>query len=526
MSEPGSSPWTRSVLADALGPTDTFTESPPTTWPSAATKYEEWSSTETRIEQLERRVTALERQLGTTSIAQPMFCDEAITFAEPKHRSAHKRIDAAMPVKAFKQIASGMPAGTSRSTGAPRPMTPDEFNPFFDVDTTNWSMYGVDAFPEAVVYHPRKPEADHRAEAYRAWPKPRSSQTSEDFKDQIFAANRTQSEAQLGNRCVLQWATEQIRQVLEYSEPGPCIALQQQLKFTEKAHWIIQAISQSIYSLSLHELGRFIVYRALGYDASLARRLIGSFSKLATCSNGTMVLLRILQLKEMRTDVLNEMLRAPIVPRIMNAAALPIWRDILHTKWPDPSRVGIMHTLQMQLQSQWTHVAMNDVGSVVIQECFQAKLLKENSSGVAELVVHCIECLCDQYGVWVIQCLVEHGDEFLRRQITRQILKHAAAVCLSPYGAKAVQAILRFSTEHVLVELIDKLCEPRWHFRHASRPLLIDVALTQQGLPLIAQLLITTDQRRAHILQLVQKYAVLLKSNKSGHRVIQMCGRC
>lgn len=151
-------------------------------------------------------------------------------------------------------------------------------------------------------------------------------------------------------------------------------------------------------------------------------------------------------------------------------------------------RAHIAAALHAHLQSRWLAVATDEVGSVLVQDLLRSGLVGASSACVAELLAHFVECVCNQYGVWVIQHLAEHGGRDVQDHVAQLLLRHAATVCLSPFGAKAVQVILRVSDASVSVALAERLCAPAGPASApGARPLLVDVALTQQGLPILAQ---------------------------------------
>ena len=284
-------------------------------------------------------------------------------------------------------------------------------------------------------------------------------------------------------------ASELVRQVLVQHDGASCIALQHCLKDDTRAPDVVPAVRRRLIPLASDAYGRFVVHRALGREPSLAWRLQGSFAILALSAHGALVVQRVLEVAtDVRYAVLHELLQTPLAQTLLRPSAAPVWQTIWTLPWDAEVRAHIAATVQAHLQGRWLAVATDEVGSVLVQDLLRSGLVGASSACVAELLAHFVECVCDQYGVWVIQHLAEHGSRDVQDRVAELLLRHVATVCLSPYGAKAVQVILRVSDTSVGMALAERLCAPAAPAHGAgARPLLVDVALTQQGLPILAQ---------------------------------------
>ena len=125
----------------------------------------------------------------------------------------------------------------------------------------------------------------------------------------------------------------------------------------------------------------------------------------------------------------------------------------------------------------------------------------------------------------------EYGSPAIRECIAQRLISSAATVSLSSYGSKAVQCAQRHCGEVFQNKYADVLCRVTASHHETvrpkgpSRPLIIEVAAAQHGLPILTQLLTsTTPARRTLIIDLVRMNAVFLKSNRSGARAFQLCG--
>lgn len=448
MSDPGSSPCPSPRFDVPAAPGGYATESTPTTWPSTSSKSRTRSSTLACAEGLERRVAALERRIARLE-------EEALAGAMP-------------------------PVLVPPRSGAE---TPDEFNPFWDDAPPSMHPYGVHAFPEKVLQNRQMatigtpfeeqctlfgvPSRIDWARAVRVPDPPPEAQPVRDVVD----------------------ASELVRQVLVQHSGAACIALQHCLKDDARAPEVVPAVRRRLIPLATDAYGRFVVHRALGREPALAWQLQGSFAILALSPHGALVVQRVLEVAaDVRFAVLHELLQTPLAQTLLCSCAAPVWQTVWALPWDAEVRAHIAAALHAHLQSRWLAVATDEVGSVLVQDLLRSGLVGASSACVAELLAHFVECVCNQYGVWVIQHLAEHGGRDVQDHVAQLLLRHAATVCLSPFGAKAVQVILRVSDASVSVALAERLCAPAGPASApGARPLLVDVALTQQGLPILAQ---------------------------------------
>ncbi|WFC96519.1 hypothetical protein MBRA1_003180 [Malassezia brasiliensis] len=424
------------------------TESTPTTWPSTSSKSRTRSSASACAEALERRVAALERRIAR-------FEEGALGNAVP-------------------------PVFVPPRSGAE---TPDEFNPFWDDAPPSMHPYGVHAFPEKVLQNRQMttigtpfeeqcalfgvPSRIDWARAIHVPDPPPESFPVHDVID----------------------VSELVRQLLVQHSGAACVALQHCLKDDARAPEVVSAVRRRLIPLASDTYGRFVVHRALGREPDLAWQLQGSFAILALSPHGALVVQRVLEVaKDARFAVVHELLQTPLAQTLLHPCAAPVWQTVWALPWDTEVRAHIAVAVHAHLQSRWLAVATDEVGSVLVQDLLRNGFVSASSACVAELLDHFVECVCDQYGVWVIQHLAEHGGRDMQDRIAQLLLRHAATVCLSPFGAKAVQVILRVSDASVSVALAERLCTPVGPGAAPSaRPLLVDVALTQQGLPILAQ---------------------------------------
>lgn len=359
--------------------------------------------------------------------------------------------------------------------------TPDEFNPFWDDISLNQNSFGAHVFPEIVVQNRMKCDIGATFQDQRNL---FGSQSTTDWESAIQVSepvDEPDSAAEPPSQ-------ELVHQVIVQQSREACIELQKRLKKAEKRNEVLKALYMLPIPLALDPLGCFVVERALGVDPKLAWKLQGSFAMLTISPHGEMVVQKALEGEEsLRRTVLKEILQTNLEQALFSSSALPIWRRIWALPWDGEISAHLSAAIEAVFRKKWAKIAMQQSGGILIQDLIRAKLVGENSECIEELLENFLECVTHHHGVWVIQTLAEHGCESVRCRLAKHLLAHVADVCLSTYGAKVFQTIVRCTEPQIAIELADCLCRQSVHKHATFRPLLVDLALTQQGLPIVAQ---------------------------------------
>lgn len=156
---------------------------------------------------------------------------------------------------------------------------------------------------------------------------------------------------------------------------------------------------------------------------------------------------------------------------------------------------------------------------------------------MSEILERLCECAANQWGVWVVQHIIEHGDDEHRAIAYTKLLGNAVSLTLSQYGQKAIMSALKSRDPVFIDQYVDMLCD-----RDASAPspssnggsptpssrrsILVDIASAPQGVQIVTQLLTSVQPaQRDRIIKTVRKNSVFLKGSKAGLRVHQLCER-
>ncbi|WFD30569.1 hypothetical protein MSPP1_001590 [Malassezia sp. CBS 17886] len=453
---------------------------------------------ERRVEELAQRLAYLEFEWLRHPRTEPNWGDVAALWT------------AAPPSEA-------QPARARAPTHHTRPATPDPFNPFWEPESPLAAAAAADAPPPAWPTYAATAVAHAGGAAREA---PRYWLPAGVVGDPDGAA----APAAL------------VQQVLAEKNQDACVALQQTLK--RGMRWeqdaVIQALRPHLVGLSMDRFGNFLVQRALRVDPQLAWALKGAYVALVLSPFGTHVVQRAIDAdEETQKMVVGDLLGERLEHTLTSRHAIHVWQKIFGIHWTDACvHTQLRRSIHGALHGRWASTAALEIGSVLCQHLLEAAIVTERDEGVEELLRAFPSCACNQFGVWVIQHLLEHSTAAMRARIAQHVLDAAAPVSLSQYGAKAVLAALRCGSDGFLHQYIAALCRPARHAARAipsalRRPLLVDLAVVQHGLPIITHLLTNAaPDGRTEIINVVRKNAVMIKGNKAGQRIFQLCGMC
>lgn len=305
---------------------------------------------------------------------------------------------------------------------------------------------------------------------------------------------------------------------------------------------LLEHMQTLLIPLAQDRFGHFLVMRALRLAPSLGTHLRGFSSTMIRHPYGAQVVLCMLgQETGLHDQVLTDLLACHLREVLLLPEALPIWRKVFSTPWDDPCLLRrLRDAVNDALQGQWVATANSEDGSALCQSLVEHHWLRDHDSGVQELLEHFLDIACHQWGVWVIQHMLEHGTPIMRAAIAHLLLQTASIVSLSSYGSKAIQSALHWCGAPFQQPYAERLCQLSGPVRASRtsgtvpRPLLIDLAAAQHGLPIITEVcacpltqLLTTahPMRRRLMIRLVERHAPFLQCNRSGARVCLLCDR-
>lgn len=322
------------------------------------------------------------------------------------------------------------------------------------------------------------------------------------------------------------------------------IKLQQKLKSQEpiQREAAMNAITPHLHQLAYCRHGNFLVQRAINLNGSLGWTFANTFVKLSLSQYGCHVVQKLLDFgdEDVREMIANELLNERLEETIASRHAIHIWQKVLDTQWQNASmRPKIINTLNKTLRGKWADVAMSETGSLICQNLFESGCATETEECMVEIVDRICECATGQWGVWVVQYIIEHASGEIKKAALNQMLSEATKLSVSQHGQKAIMSAIRSKSPSFLAAYIDVLCEyevacpyqleestTTSHIPSNRRSILVDIATSTHGDQIITQLLTSsTTEQRERIIKTVRKNSVFLKGSKAGLKIYQLCER-
>lgn len=98
-------------------------------------------------------------------------------------------------------------------------------------------------------------------------------------------------------------------------------------------------------------------------------------------------------------------------------------------------------------------------GCCVVQRCLDFAPEKYHNMMLDAIVNSAVELICDPFGNYVIQYLIEKGKESEKERIARCVLGKVVALSCQKYSSNVIEKILLFAPESVRNEVVAELAE-------------------------------------------------------------------
>ncbi|KAJ1021684.1 hypothetical protein NDA16_003820 [Ustilago loliicola] len=233
-------------------------------------------------------------------------------------------------------------------------------------------------------------------------------------------------------------ASTLVGMILDKRGQEASLLLQQQLKSgsPERQDEIMQAICARFVPLSHDRHGNFLVQSAIESRPEIAMHLQGAFVELTMSQFGCHVVQKALEGEEsVREAVTEELLGSRLDQTLTSRHSIHVWQRILETEWKRPQfREQIFASINKQLKGEWARTARQETGSIICQNIFESAQPTEKAECMQEVLEELDECATNQWGVWVVQHIIEHGAEEERRAALRGLVRSASKLTLSQYG--------------------------------------------------------------------------------------------
>ncbi|KAG0178037.1 hypothetical protein DFQ28_004587 [Apophysomyces sp. BC1034] len=203
---------------------------------------------------------------------------------------------------------------------------------------------------------------------------------------------------------------------------------------------------------------------------------------------------------------------------ITHKYACHVWQKVCAIQWTDESPQVMAH-VHAELQGQWARVALDENGSLVIQNIFENLTEAEKKPVLEEVLADIVMIAKGQWGNWVVQHILEQADNNTDRQRAFQIvLNECIQLSMDQFASKVVEKALRIGGRMFLSQFIDQITTTSRS--HRPRIALVDIASDQYGNYVVQWLLNNADDNQKICMsRLIKKHMVSLRGSKYGQRV-------
>lgn len=356
--------------------------------------------------------------------------------------------------------------------------------------------------------------------------------------DSSLARRKSTSQSQFNYRIILNqdsdydW-NEIVSRIVNDNEQQASIFLQQKLKIANPIikQKIYDAMSFKALALMVNRFGNFLIQRALenGNEEQITQitnNVVCNVVQLATDPYGCHVIQKALDFtgSAFKRLITEEML-SDIDNTITQRYACHIWQKLIETNWDDQGNqrpIDIIPILNKELHGQWKNLSLNAFGSLVVQtileNCSNNSMSTEIGC-VEEIILNLKELICGQWGNWVVQHLLEYGQELHKQQVINHILDHATEYSMDQYGASVIEKMFKTGNESFIIQnYLDRVCVKA---PGKTRVALVDIAANIHGSFLVQYIFKKgLTQHRQQVVQQLKRHMVFLRSSKWGCRCV------
>ncbi|RUS16918.1 armadillo-type protein, partial [Endogone sp. FLAS-F59071] len=380
---------------------------------------------------------------------------------------------------------------------------------------------GTTAADDGVLESARGSQSGHQALSVERRSSAESDQGFTQIKDNR-GANAIENRKILDKQFVIADWPVLVHRVVQHTDQQASVSLQQKLKWGPADHReaIFSAVLAQALPLMTNRFGNFVVQRCFEFGTpqqaeTLAGVICGKVLALACDPFGCHVVQ-----KELKATIVSEFFRK-IPDTIVHKYACHVWQKVFELHWNSPP--AVMKYVNAAVAGQWQQVALDETGSLVVQNIFENCPEHEKRPVVAEILEHVVTIAKGQWGNWVIQHLLENGAPDDRSRVLQIIMDEAVQMCLDQFSSKVVEKALRVGGSEAVDKLIQKLLTS--HPSH-TRILLIDIASDQYGNYVVQYILAhASDEQREMCARQIRRHMVSLRGSKYGQKVAFMVER-
>ncbi|KAG8838695.1 hypothetical protein FRB91_002426 [Serendipita sp. 411] len=327
-----------------------------------------------------------------------------------------------------------------------------------------------------------------------------------------------------------------VHRVVTKSDQQASIFIQQKLKNAgaEERSRIVQAIAERGLDMMQGRFGNWCVQRCLEAPCSRVDRMkivecmSGHIVELSTNCYGTHVVQKALECEEdIKRIIVNELLDNEPAYTLTSKHCSHVWAKIMEINWVDSPAPPIFNVVNRSLRGKWASLACHETGSLVVQTIFENMDDTDDKLIIVdEILTNLSEVVKNQWGAFVIQHIIEHGDAAVSHRTSLSLICDLAVYGVHDIAVKSILKILKEKDPITLDATITKMCEPNTSGSRNKRPIIVDLALSANGSQVIQAVLPEANKdQRARLYDAIKGHTVTLRGCKTGSRVIWLFDR-
>ncbi|KAG2173274.1 hypothetical protein INT43_004648 [Umbelopsis isabellina] len=317
-----------------------------------------------------------------------------------------------------------------------------------------------------------------------------------------------------------------VDKILQDTDQQASIFLQHKLKCAtpEQRECIFRAIQRHSYALMTNRFGNFLVQRFLELGTrqqvkEIASTMQGHIVSLAKEPFGCHVVQKALDNvdEDIKTELVSELFEN-IPETITHRYACHVWQKVFEIRW-NGNPPAVMNHVNNALRGRWAKVALDETGSLVIQNIFENLTEKDKRPILNEVLDNIVVIAKGQWGNWVIQHVLEQAEKGSdRERAFNTVLDEAVQLSTDQFASKVVEKALRIGGLTFLNRFVDRVSVGR---KDRPRIPLIDIASDQYG-NYVVQWIITNasdPELKVTVSRLIKRHMVSLRGSKYGQKV-------
>ncbi|GAA5814794.1 hypothetical protein MFLAVUS_008296, partial [Mucor flavus] len=287
---------------------------------------------------------------------------------------------------------------------------------------------------------------------------------------------------------------------------------------------IFKSILNKAYDLMTNRFGNFLIQKLLELGSedqvqALVNTMKGRILVLTCEPFGCHVVQKVLDhvSEPVKAELISELF-VKIPETITHKYACHVWQKVFEVRWSTDT-TPMMNHIHESLKGRWAQIALDETGSLVIQNIFE-NLTEEDKRPVLDEVLQSTAMIAKgQWGNWVIQHILEQAEKSSDRETAYQtVIKEAVQLSMDQFASKVVEKALRIGGEQFTTKFIKRISTVSCS--HRPRMALVDIASDQYG-NYVVQWLINnaSEEQKISTCRLIKRHMVSLRGSKYGQRV-------